>query len=73
MTLQGGETPGKETFYLKGGGAVTAKRIPGSFLRGEYWIGEGPNAPKGRYPSLKALKRAAQEAKDSKPKRKGWF
>ena len=73
MTLRGGETPGKETFYVKGGGAVTAKHIPGTFLRSGYWIGEGQNAPKGRFPSLNALKKAAQEQADAKRKKKGWW
>ena len=73
MTLKGGETPGKETFYLKGGGAVTAKYIRGNLLRSGYWIGEGKNAPKGRYPSLKALKKAAQDQADSRRKNRRWW
>lgn len=73
MTLKGGETPGKETFYLKGGGAVTAKHIPGTFWRAGYWIAEGQNAVKGRFDSLKDLKAACQKAKDDKSKRKGWW
>lgn len=72
MTLRGGETPGKETFYVKGGGAVTAKHIPGTFFRSGYWVGEGKNAPKGRFDSLRDLKSAAQQRADERRKSRWW-
>lgn len=71
MTLRGGESMGKETVHLKGGGTFTAKYQKGGLLRAGYWYGVGDYAAKGRYTSVKALTKASQDKKDGRGTRRG--
>lgn len=72
MTLKGGETPGKETVHLKGGGTFTAKYKKGTLFRSGYWYGLGKAAPRGRFDSLRKLKSEAQRARDESRKTDKW-